>query len=123
MTATNAWGFAAVVDTQLAVLASVVIGQQRGRKTVREIRDNARIIRGEVKNDHPDDTNLRDDVDGIRYLVKDVSDRQIAHGHDIRGIRSDVGELRGQHRQDRRDLADLETRIQQFIRREHPGAD
>lgn len=96
---------------------------KRDREDVVEIRDNAREIHEQTVNDHAAKSNMRDDIDEIRELVKDMSDRQIAYGRDIRGIRADVGELRGADRDARTEHDDLVRRLNAFIRREHPGAD
>lgn len=114
----------------IAALIMVIRGQRKGKDRRAEDRaildgvsKNVGVIKTEVKNDHPDTTNLRDDLDEIRNLVKDVSDRQVDQSRDIRGIRTDVGELRGADRDVRKDLTALERRTVAFARREHPGAD
>lgn len=114
-------GIIAAIGTIILGVVTVR-GQRRGRARQKQDSENIRVIRGEVKNDHPDNTNLRDDLDEVRELMKDMSDRQISYGYDIRGIRQDVGQLRGEIREDRGDLAKLERRVVDFTRREHPGA-
>ena len=121
-----------------------VRGQRRGRerrKEDREVLDDMAgkvdVVKREVRNDHGDDQNLRDQIDRMERqqtrmveaitdlagTVAEVRGRQIDHGLDIGGIREDVGAVRGELRDDRGNLRDLETRINRFIRREHPGAD
>ena len=98
-------------------------GQKRGRARARRTDAMTDEIHAQTVNDHISKSNLRDDIDEIRDLVKDMSDRQIAYGHDIRGIRADVGELRGADRDANTAHTDLVRRLNAFIRREHPGAD
>lgn len=100
-----------------------VRGQKRGRARARRTDAMTDEIHAQTVNDHISKSNLRDDIDEIRDLVKDMSDRQIAYGHDIRGIRADVGELRGADRDANTAHTDLVRRLNAFIRREHPGAD
>lgn len=120
----------------IASLVVTVRGQRKGkyrrdqdREVLDDVAQKVDVVRDEVKNDHVDD-NLRDQIDrlesGMRHLTGTVSEiraRQIDHGNDIGGIRDDVGAVRGELRDDRGNLRDLETRINKFIRREHPGAD
>lgn len=61
-----------------------------------------REVHAQVRNDHPEQPNLRDTIDDIvhrmddmRAAMRDVQDRTIARGHDIAGLRADVGGLRG----------------------------
>lgn len=60
---------------------------------------------------------------GRTAVLEEIQTRQNDQGRDIGGIRRDVGGLRGELREDRSNLPDLETRINGFIHREHPGAD
>lgn len=104
-----------------AVLAGIaLVRQSRSEKKVDTVAAGVAETNRSV-NRRP--TSARDDLDEIRAIVKDVSDRQVEHGRDIRGIRTDIGEMRGEARQDRQNLADLEGRVTRFARREHPGAD
>lgn len=94
-------------------------------------------IRHQVENDHGDDENMRDQIDRIEarqndlaqlfeslgIILKEIKDRQDDHGRDIRGMRDDMGGLRGEDRDIKKDHSDLVRRINAFIRREHPGAD
>jgi predicted RNase H-like nuclease (RuvC/YqgF family) len=126
---------AAIAGTATAVIT--VRGQRKGkfrrdedRAVLDEVKKKVDVVRDEVKNDHPDNQNLRDQVDRMETMlasltsnVTDIRERQIDHGRDIGGIRDDVGGLRGELRDERSNRRDLETRINGFIRREHPGAD
>ncbi|RWZ52943.1 DUF2746 domain-containing protein [Labedella phragmitis] len=74
-------------------------------------------IRHQVKNDHS--SNLRDDLDTVlaqskttHAAVERLEDVQQTHGRDIRGLRSDIGELRGADREIRRELEDTIPRHQ-----------
>ncbi|MDG5773971.1 DUF2746 domain-containing protein [Mycolicibacterium fortuitum] len=100
-----------------------VRGQKKGAARAGKIDAKTNEIHEQTVNDHRGKSNMRDDVDEIRDLLKAVSDRQISQGHDIRGLRTDVGELRGEDRAARTEHDDLVRRLNAFIRREHPGAD
>ncbi|MFV8266505.1 hypothetical protein ACNQR9_26160 [Mycolicibacterium peregrinum] len=100
-----------------------VRGQKKGAARAGKIDAKTNEIHEQTVNDHRGKSNMRDDVDEIRDLLKAVSDRQISQGHDIRGLRTDVGELRGEDRVARTEHDDLVRRLNAFIRREHPGAD
>ena len=73
-----------------------VRGQRAGRARARKIDAKTEAIHEQTVNTH--DTNMRDDLDEIRDMVKVISARQIDQGRDIRGLRTDVGELRGADR-------------------------
>lgn len=111
----------------LAAIGTIVIGvltvrgQRAGRARARKIDAKTEAIHEQTVNTH--DTNMRDDLDEIRDMVKAISDRQVDQTRDIRGIRADVGELRGADRTARAEHDDLVRRLNAFIRREHPGAD
>ncbi|OMB83308.1 hypothetical protein A5746_30315 [Mycolicibacterium conceptionense] len=79
-------------------------------------------IHEQTVNDHGMKSNMRDDIDEIRELVKDISDRQVDQGRDIRGLRKDVGELRGEDRTAAEAQREFERRVQAAFRREHPEA-
>jgi hypothetical protein len=68
------------------------------------VNNKVNSIGHQVKNDHS--SNLRDDIDGVHQAVERVADIQRTHGLDIRGLRSDIGELRGADRQLRREFED-----------------
>lgn len=98
-------------------------GQKKGAAQARKMDAKTTEIHEQTVNDHAAKSNMRDDIDEIRNIVRDIADRQTANNHDIRGIRSDVGDLRGADRAGRKDHDDLVRRLNAFIRREHPGAD
>ena len=100
-----------------------VRGQKRGRARAKRTDAKTDEIHEQTVNDHRGRSNMRDDLDEIRDMVKEVSDRQIGQTRDIRGLREDVGELRGEDRAAHANHADLVRRLNAFIRREHPGAD
>lgn len=100
-----------------------VRGQIQGKARARKIDAKTTEIHEQTVNDHISKSNLRDDIDEIRDMLKDMSDRQVDQSRDIRGLRTDVGELRGEDRSARAEHADLVRRLNAFIRREHPGAD
>lgn len=111
----------------IAAIGTVIVGgltvrgQRAGRARARKIDAKTDAIHEQTVNTH--NTNMRDDLDEIRDMVKVISARQIDQGRDIRGLRTDVGELRGEDRDARAAHDDLVRRLNAFIRREHPGAD
>lgn len=105
-------------------------GQKKGAARAGKIDAKTKEIHEQTVNDHAAKSNMRDDIDEtrdlvkeMRELVKDISDRQVSQGHDIRGLRKDIGELRGEDRAAHANHADLVRRLNAFIRREHPDAD
>lgn len=154
----NAWAFLAVLAAQLAGLFAVIYGQHKGRTgrsadreviaqaaakvdtvsaKVDVVRQDVQVVRGEVKNDHPDNENLRDQLDRMEHqnklltnmvvaqgaMLQEIQDRQDDQGREIRGLRQDVGGLHGEDRAAQSAHNDLVRRLNAFIRREHPGAD
>lgn len=59
-------------------------------------------VHEQVRNDHGSQPNLRDDIDDIRGIVRDIQDRTIASERDVTGMRLDVHGLR-QELHDERD--------------------
>lgn len=101
----------------IAALVVVLRGQRKGRQRRDQDRAVLDVVRDNVQNGHPDP--LRADLDRQFASLHTRLDEQ---GRDIRGIRTDVGGIRGDAREDRTNLADLERRVQIFVKREHPGA-
>jgi hypothetical protein len=113
----------------IAAIGTIVVGvitvrgQKKGAARAGKIDAKTNEIHEQTVNDHGMKSNMRDDIDEIRELVKAVSDRQIDQSRDIRGIRTDVGELRGADRDAAKAQREFEQRVQTAWRREHPGAD
>ncbi|OCB42130.1 hypothetical protein A5721_28895 [Mycobacterium vulneris] len=118
-----------IIPSTIAAIGTVVVGvltvrgQKKGAARAGQIDAKTNEIHEQTVNDHGAKSNMRDDIDEIRELVKDISDRQVDQGRDIRGLRTDIGELRGEDRSARSAQAEFERRVHAFIRREHPGAD
>lgn len=88
----------------LGTLAVVVHGQRKGRDRRNEDRavladmhEKVEVVKREVKNDHPDDQNMRDQIDRIEQAVstqgediREIRQRQIEQGRDIGGIREEL---------------------------------
>ncbi|ORA24882.1 hypothetical protein BST13_33435 [Mycobacterium aquaticum] len=154
----NMWAFLGVIAFVASNLVITIIGQRKGRERRSEDREqltatankveavskkvdtvtaDVKVVRGEVKNDHPDDENMRDQLDRMEQqnkllvqlvesqgvILQEVQERQDDHGRDIRGLRTDMGVLRGEDRDIKREHTDLVRRLNAFIRREHPHAD
>ncbi|MEZ0366828.1 DUF2746 domain-containing protein [Mycobacterium sp. pUA109] len=86
-------------------------------------------VREQVKNTH--DSNLREDLDKVARLaestaanvavigrqVTEVKDHVISHGGDISGIRKDMGIIRGELRDERRERIEGDRRADERRRR------
>lgn len=75
------------------------------RKHAREAGRSASSAEHELKNHHG--TNIRNDLDDLR---NEVVSRLDSFSRDIRGLRYEIGQLWGAHRQLRDDLDDTATR-------------
>jgi len=80
-------------------------GQVRG-----ELLGQVEAVRLQVENAHP--TNLRDDIDEIRVEIR--TRLHDVHG-DIRGLRQDIGSLRGEQREEREARAQLEHHVEKCL--------
>lgn len=140
----NAWAFLAVLAGLVTNLVITIIGQRRGikrrdedREVLADLQCDTKAVRYQVNNDHPDEENLRDQLDRMEDVQKrtnehiaEMSRRQVAHGRDINGLREDVGAvrddvggLRGELRDDRTNLREFKAGVNGFIKRVHPGED
>ncbi|WP_142282890.1 DUF2746 domain-containing protein [Mycobacterium aquaticum] len=139
------WGIIGLV----AVIAFWIWTEHRStRSQIDKVGADVKAVKRQVNNDHPEEENLRDQLDRMEAAQKaerasreaaqkrtdekldelnrrqaEMRERQIDHGQDISGIRDDVGSLRGEDRQIKQEHTDLVRRLNAFIRREHPGAD
>lgn len=77
-------------------------------------RKDLRAVLHQVKNSHK--TNLRDDVDGVGGQLDDVLTRLEEFGRDLRGMRGDIGGLRGELRDERKDRLVFEHEITDRLR-------
>lgn len=88
----------AELPTTIIGLASLVIVTVGGlihlrwqqRTTSQQISE----VHRQVRNDHPESPNLRDDMDDIRAIVRDIQDHTIGQGRDLTAIRVDVSGVR-----------------------------
>lgn len=81
-------------------------GYLANRKHIGKMASEVKAVRGQVENSH--DTNLRDDIDEIREMVRDgMADIR----SDISGIRKDIGGLRGELRTEREERIESDARI------------
>lgn len=120
----------------IAGCSALVVAIRSSRKGAedRKVLDD---IHKQAVNDHPEDENMRDQLDRMEAtqkrqggLLSALNQRSMAQGRDIGGLREDVGAvrddvggLRGELRDDRGNLRDLEGRVNGFIRRVHPNED
>lgn len=117
-----------IIPSTISAIGVVIVGvltvrgQKKGAARAGKIDAKTNEIHEQTVNDHRGRSNMRDDVDEIRELLKAVSDRQISQGLDIRGLRTDVGDLRGEDRNAARAQREFEQRVQAAFRREHPGS-
>lgn len=71
--------------------------------------DDIRKIRDQVQNGHAE-TNLRDDLDSLKSMLTEQT-------KDIRGLRQDIGGLRGELREERQARSELERAVERINRR------
>lgn len=137
---TNIDSFYDVLAVFIVVMAPVIAAgiplvykqRQHNQQTAKQLA----AVRDQVVNSYPQTgPNLRDDVDAIKAeqaraaergelimaVLSSIRDEQVETRRDIGGLRGDIGLVRGEAREDRRNLADLEGRINTFAKREHPG--
>jgi uncharacterized protein YhaN len=120
-------GIKAVVDTRLNRRTAQESSETR--KKVGEIGEVVDAVQGQVVNGHADAPPLRADLDrviaGVELLGEKLSGLTslvLSHGDDIRGMRKDMSELRGEFRDTRSQQTDFEGRVQSFVKREYPDA-
>lgn len=137
-------GLAGLLILAAANLLQTIYGQRKARtdrirqkRVVDELRSDVLVVRDQVRNDHPEKPNMRDDIDEVKGALTDFRDtlkdfrealegvhgKLDEQGRDVRGIRQDVGIVRGELRETRKDHRDLERRVVDFSRREHPGSE
>lgn len=128
----NVWALAGVA----ILVAADAIDRRRvcdrttkNAEVLTEIDTKVDVIKDEVKNNHPDDTNLRHDLDhSIRIGEANarantrILDVLAKLGRDLADLRTFVGELRGADKQHSRDQAAFEKRVRDFFAREFPDA-
>ncbi len=108
------WDLAGLLIVGLVVVTSAVVPAWIAARRTRGLHSDVAEMKSQVVNDHGD-RNMREQLDRIEH-------RQAASADDIRGLRKDFGELRGEVRDARRDHRDFEARVHIAYRREHPGA-
>lgn len=86
----------------IAALAFIIVKDwYDGRK----MRQAVNEVRGQVKNNHPNSPNLRDDIDGIRDAVHDMRDEQREFRTEVRDSLRDVRADVDAERKERTELA------------------
>ncbi len=113
----------------LAVLILLVADRFDRRRGLAKLGTEVGIVKTEVKNDHPDDTNLRDDLDhSIRIGEANartntrILDAIAKLGRDLGDVRTFIVELRTADRTHAANQDSFEKRVRDFIAREFPGA-
>lgn len=76
-----------VVVPVLGGLIRIRMQQSITSKQLREVHE-------QTVNEHAQKSNLRDDIDLIRDIVRDIQDRQIAQSRHIMGLLSDIASVR-----------------------------
>ena len=86
-----------ILPSLLAGGTTLLVGR-RTQKKVGKVQTTINRVDGQVTNGHGAEgsPNLRDDIDDVKTMLAD-------HGRDIRGIRQDIGDLRGELRDERSD--------------------
>jgi len=78
----------------ILVVVPVAGGLMRLRLQQSVTSQQLREVHEQTVNDHQQKSNLRDDIDLIRDIVRDIQDRQIAQSRDITGMRADITGVR-----------------------------
>ncbi|WP_396902676.1 DUF2746 domain-containing protein [Mycolicibacterium sp.] len=125
------FGLAGYVVVGVVAVLVAAIGAWRGSKAIRQVSGDVGAVRTQVENDH--ESNMRDDLDrAIRIMeanavttelisqqIGEVHRHLTAHGRDIGGLRTEVGGLRGELRDERDarrdDFRELDRRIDEAI--------
>lgn len=116
-----------------SALVVALRGQRKGGKDRKILND----IHKQAVNDHPEDENMRDQLDRMEKaqkrqdgLLLTMNQRSLEQGRDITGLREDVGAvredvggLRGELRDDRGNLREFKAGVNGFIKRVHPDED
>lgn len=97
-------GLAGVALVQVGTLTALLIQQRRSNRDLGDVKD-------QVQNSHT--TNLRDDIDGMKRSVEALVDIP----RDIRGIREDIGGMRGELREEREARLNLQHQVDAALRR------
>jgi len=103
-----------ILPPLLAAGTTLLVGRRTQRKvgdvqsTVDSTQSTVDTVNNQVTNRH--ETNLRDDLSAVMEMLAD-------HGRDIRGIRQDIGDLRGELRGERQARNDLEGAVDRRIDR------
>ena len=116
-----------------SALVVALRSQRKGGKDRKILND----IHKQAVNDHPEEENMRDQLDRMESeqkrqagLLVAMNRRSVTQGNDITGLREDVGGvrdevggLRGELRDDRDNLREFKTGVNGFIKRVHPDED
>ena len=126
---------AAVAGCSALVVA--LRGQRKGKERWKDDRKVLDDVHKQTVNDHPEEENMRDQLDRMEKaqkrqdgLLLAMNQRSMEQGRDITGLREDVGAvredvggLRGELREDRGNLREFRSKVNGFIKRVHPGED
>lgn len=118
----------------VTTLITVWWGQRRHNDSVTDVKKDVTAVKGDVgairtqvENSHQ--TNLRNDIDKLARLIEsntqttelvsrqlgEVKQHVITHGKDIGGLRDEVGDVRGELRQERRNREKDNEELQRKI--------
>lgn len=133
----NMWAFGAVIAGLVANQVTVMYGQRKARnhrlaqrRQTDMIETGVVEVREQIRNDHPEKPNLRDDIDELKALLSTVLQDERSIRLDVGGLRKDLGhirgelgDIRGEVRDGRGEHTHLEQRIREFVQRVHPDAE
>lgn len=111
------WDLAGLLIVGIVVVISAVVPAWIAARRTAGLHSDVVEMKKQVVNGHGDDPDQN-----LRIQLDRIEARQDAAAADIRGLRKDFGELRGEVRDARSDHRDFEKRVHTAYRREHPGA-
>lgn len=97
----------------LVIIAAAAIPAWFAARSQRALRDQVQSVENQINNKP---TNLRDDLNDALVILRGVRDRQTEQGRDIKGIREDIGEIRGELRDERGARIELQRQVDQLHR-------
>lgn len=98
----------------MAIVGAAGIPSWITTKRQRALSSDMAQVKDQVKNGHP--TNLRDDLDSIKRAVAEVREHQWELSRDVSGVRTDIGQLRGELRDERTARIDADDQLNQHIK-------
>lgn len=103
----NWWGLLGLLIIAVPALAAGIPGWINLWHN-RSVPSQVAEVREQVQTEHAD-RKLRDDLDRVLERLGDIGAKQDDHGRDIRGLRNDMGQMRGELRDERETRASADS--------------